>query len=82
MYMLVGGREMLHDDTSRIAEKAQAVGVDVTLDDDDDMIHIYPIFFGIIPQGKAAIDRMAAFIKEKADSYVEIPLKKKKAGKR
>jgi epsilon-lactone hydrolase len=82
MYMLVGGREMLHDDTSRIAEKADAVGVDVTLDDDDEMIHIYPVFFGIFKEGVAAIERLAAFVKEKAalPRVVSNNKKKKRVG--
>ncbi len=78
MYMMVGGREMLHDDTTRIAEKAKDAGVDVTLDVKEDMIHIYPVFFGIIPEGIAGIERLASFVKEKAVSKKTIPLKREK----
>jgi monoterpene epsilon-lactone hydrolase len=63
MYMIVGGREMLYDDTTRVAAKAKDAGVDVTLDAKEDMIHIYPIFYDIIPEGRDAIDRLADFIK-------------------
>lgn len=71
MYMMVGGREMLHDDTTRIADKAREAGVDVTLDDDDAMIHIYPIFFGVIKEGLAGIQRLAGFVKQRTGVVAE-----------
>lgn len=67
LYMVVGGCEILYDDTTRVVEKAKQAGVDVTLDANEDMIHIYPIFFDIIDEGKAAIKRIANFVNEKSN---------------
>jgi hypothetical protein len=33
--------------------------VDVTLDDDDHMIHVYPIIFDIFEESRLTIDRIA-----------------------
>jgi len=75
MYMMVGGREILHDDTTRIAAKAKDAGVDVTLDDDDKMIHIYPIFFGVIREGLFGIQKLAGFVKARTGLTRELPSK-------
>lgn len=76
MYMMCGGREMLHDDTTRIAKKAEEAGAQVVLDEKEDMIHIYPVFFGIIPEGLNAILRMAKFIEDVAKTQKNMPAKK------
>jgi acetyl esterase/lipase len=64
MYMIVGGRELFYDDTIRVAQKAKDAGVDVTLDVNEDMVYGYPLYFDIYTEGRAAIDRLAAFVNE------------------
>jgi len=64
LMIFVGGREILFDDSLRVAEKAKRAGVDVTLDIQEEMIHVYPVFGGIFKEGKEAIDRMAEFVKK------------------
>lgn len=81
MYLLCGGREILHDDTTRIAKKAKAAGVDVTLDIKEDMIHIYPVFFGIIPEGVAAMERITGFIEKVSSEKKPETTKKKKVAR-
>jgi acetyl esterase/lipase len=61
----VGTAELLLDDSTQFAERAKAAGVDVTLDVWDDMLHIWPIFAWMLPEGQQAIDRAAAYIKER-----------------
>jgi monoterpene epsilon-lactone hydrolase len=65
MQILVGTWETLLDDSSRVAERARVAGVDVDLQVWDEMIHIWPYFADIIPEGKEAIVRMGDFIREK-----------------
>jgi epsilon-lactone hydrolase len=65
MQILVGTWETLLDDSTRIADRAQAAGVEVDLQVWDEMIHIWPYFADIIPEGKEAIARMGAYIREK-----------------
>jgi len=59
-----GGAEMLLDDSTRLAEKAKAAGVDVTLEVWDDMIHVWQAFAAMLPEGQQAIDRIGQFIRE------------------
>ena len=65
MQILVGTWETLLDDSTRIAERARAACVDVDLQVWDEMIHIWPYFADIIPEGKEAIARMGNYIREK-----------------
>jgi acetyl esterase/lipase len=62
----VGSAEVLLDDSTRFAERAKAAGVDVTLEVWDDMIHVWHLFAMMLPEGQQAIDRVAAYIKERA----------------
>jgi epsilon-lactone hydrolase len=38
--------------------------VPVTLDVWEDMIHVWPLFAAILPEGQQAIERIGAFIRE------------------
>jgi monoterpene epsilon-lactone hydrolase len=60
----VGTAEVLLDDATRIAERAKAAGVKVSLEVWDDMIHVWQLFAPILPEGQQAIDRSGAFIRE------------------
>jgi acetyl esterase/lipase len=60
----VGTAETLLDDSTRLAERAKAAGVQVTLDVWDDMIHVWQLFAPVLPEGQQAIERLGAFIRE------------------
>jgi len=60
----VGDAEVLLDDTLRVAEKAQAAGVDVTVDVYPEMIHIFQLFAPVLPEGQQAIERIGAFLRQ------------------
>lgn len=62
LLFLVGTHEMLFDDSTRVAEKARLAGVDVTLDVAEEMVHIWPFFAAILPEGREAIERIGAFV--------------------
>ena len=62
LLMQVGDAEVLLDDTLRVAEKAQAAGVDVAVDVYPEMIHIFQLFAPVLPEGQQAIDRIGAFL--------------------
>lgn len=59
----VGSEEILLDDATRLAEKAQAAGVAATLEVWPEMLHVWPALSMIIPEGKQAIARIGAFVK-------------------
>ena len=59
----VGTAEVLLDDATRLAERARAAGVDVTLEPWEDMIHIWQFFAAMLPEGQQAIDRVGEFMR-------------------
>ena len=50
LYIQVGGDETLLDDSTRVAERARAAGVDVTLDVFPEMQHVFQASAGNIPE--------------------------------
>jgi len=68
LLLLVGTSEVLLDDSTRFAKKATSEGVACELEVWDEMVHIWPFFAADIPEGRQAIDRMGAFIKQHAAS--------------
>ena len=57
--------EALLDDSVQLADRARTHGVDTTLDTWDDMIHVWHYYAPIIPEGRDAVERAAAFIRER-----------------
>ena len=62
LMIMVGTHEMLYDDSTRVADKARLAGVDVTLEVAEEMVHIWPFFAAILPEGREAIERIGAFV--------------------
>ena len=60
----VGDAEVLLDDSTRLAGIAREAGVKVQMDVWDDMIHVWPLFAPILPEGKQAIAQAGEFIKK------------------
>lgn len=65
IYIQVGEAETLLDDSRRIAERAREAGVDVTLDEYDDMQHVFHFLAGTAPEADEAIDKLARWVKPK-----------------
>ncbi len=63
LLVMAGSIEVLRDDSTRLAERAKASGVDVTLEIWDDMPHNWPMYAHILPEGQQAIDRIGEFIR-------------------
>lgn len=60
----VGDAEVLLDDSTRIAAKAKAAGVDVTLRVYPEMPHVWHLFAPFLPEATAAIDEIGAFVRK------------------
>lgn len=60
----VGSRETLLDDARRIAERARAAGVDVTLDVWDGQIHVFQVFCPRLDEGVQALQQLGAFVRQ------------------
>ncbi|MFK7916008.1 MAG: alpha/beta hydrolase [Pseudomonadales bacterium] len=61
LLLQVGTREILLSDSTRFAEKAQAAGVEVTLEIEDGLIHVWQMLPGV-PEAESAIQRIGSFI--------------------
>jgi epsilon-lactone hydrolase len=60
----VGDAEALLDDSRRLAERAKAAGVDVTLEIWPEMPHVWHLFAHFLPEGQQAIDRAGEFVRK------------------
>jgi acetyl esterase/lipase len=60
----VGELETLLDDATRIAASAQKRGVAVTLEVWPEMVHVWHLFAPMVPEGRDAIARIGAFLKQ------------------
>lgn len=60
--ILVGGREILMDDSTRLAQRMTEDGVEVDMIIEPYMGHVYPANAPSIPEAKRAIDQIADFI--------------------
>jgi acetyl esterase/lipase len=62
----VGTAETLFDDATRLADRAKAAGIDVTLEAWDEMIHVWQLFAAMLPEGQQAINRIGEYIRQRA----------------
>ena len=62
----VGTREVLLDDSTRVAVKAREAGVEVTLEVEEGLIHVWQLFGPHVPESKQAVKRIGAFVREHA----------------
>lgn len=61
LLLQTGDAEVLLDDSTRFAERARAVGVDVTLDIWPDMPHVFQGFAPLLPEAVEAISKIGEF---------------------
>lgn len=67
----VGEAETLLDDATRLAARARAAGVAVTLEIWPEMIHVWQMFAAILPEGQQAIERIGEFIQTRTAALPE-----------
>jgi epsilon-lactone hydrolase len=61
----VGSTEILLSDAQRLVENIQGVGGEIALDVWPKMPHVFQLFSGRIPEGKAAIEQLGQFIQNR-----------------
>lgn len=66
LFIHVGTAETLLDDATRLAERAKAAGVDVTIEVWEEMIHVWHLFAAMLPEGQQAIEGVGAYIRQRA----------------
>ncbi|MHA1198946.1 MAG: alpha/beta hydrolase [Candidatus Heimdallarchaeaceae archaeon] len=64
LFIQTGTAEVLLDDSTRFAEKAEKSGVNVELDLWEDMFHAFQIFGILLPESKKALEKIGIFIKK------------------
>ena len=65
MLILAGGKEMILDDSIRLAEAARRTGAEVELIVEDDMFHVWPALLPHHPATARTLARSAEFIMER-----------------
>lgn len=61
----VSEHEALLDDTRRFAADAEEAGVDVTVETEPEMQHVYPYLAGRAPEADRAVERMGEWVRPK-----------------
>ena len=64
MLLQAGTNEILLDDSTRMATRARAAGVDVILDITADVPHVFQAFAGVLDEADEALDRAALFLSQ------------------
>lgn len=62
MFVALGGREVLLDEVIEAIDKARDAGVDVTVERNEEMFHVWPLFFHLFPEARESLERMAAWL--------------------
>jgi len=69
MLIHVGAGEALRDDSVALAEAGRAGGADVTLDEWDDVVHVWHSFAPVLPEANDALRAIAAWL----DAHMPAP---------
>jgi acetyl esterase/lipase len=62
MMIQVGDDEILLSDSTRLAEKLEAAGIDVEIEVWPDMWHVFPMFVGKMPEARRAVEKIGVYI--------------------
>ncbi len=65
MLIQVGDDEILLSDSTRLAEKLDAAGIDVEFEIFPDMWHVFQMFVGKMPEGKKAVAKIGDYIRRR-----------------
>jgi monoterpene epsilon-lactone hydrolase len=68
LLLQVGSSELLFDDTTRFAERAEGAGVDVTVQVWDDVFHVWQASADLLPEARDAIARIGTYVDERIGS--------------
>lgn len=64
IYIQVGTAEVLLDDARRLAARARAAGVDVRLEEWEELFHVFQLY-PMLPETAEAVDKIGAFVRAK-----------------
>lgn len=64
----VGDHETLLDDSRSLDTRAREAGIDTTLEVWDEMIHVWQLFYQMVPEGAQALERIGEYLNQKWDA--------------
>jgi acetyl esterase/lipase len=62
--IFVGDDEILYDDAALMADRLRSAGCAVEIEVGPRMPHVWPLFARILPEGRAAVARIGAFVQQ------------------
>ncbi|MEQ1929587.1 MAG: alpha/beta hydrolase [Parvularculaceae bacterium] len=65
LLVFASASEMLYDDSTRLAERARAQGVNVRFEAREGLAHVWPMFGAIMPEAREALALTAGFVRER-----------------
>jgi len=71
LYIVVGTTELLLDDSLRVVVKAKAAGVEVILEQKEELGHVYPIFLPYLPEATETLNNIQKFIHKRLKLKVD-----------
>ncbi|WP_169717710.1 hypothetical protein SPSIL_036260 [Sporomusa silvacetica DSM 10669] len=70
------GVQVLLSDSTRLAARAKAAGIDVSLEVWENMWHVFQTFAAIVPEAREALDHIGKFVRNiSADEILNIKMK-------
>lgn len=63
LLLLVGTRDVLQDDSVRMAQRYRDAGNEARLVVEEGMVHIWPLFHRILPEGQAGVATIGAWVR-------------------
>jgi epsilon-lactone hydrolase len=69
LFINASSSEVLFDDATRLAKKAQAQGVTVQLSIKENLPHAYPAMCRVLPEARETIKDVADFLKDNTCGY-------------
>ncbi|CAF1224242.1 unnamed protein product [Adineta ricciae] len=65
LFINVGTAETLEDDARKVFAKAKEAKVDVTFEEGEHLMHVYPMFFGYFPEARRTLENIRQWIQTK-----------------
>lgn len=62
MFVSIGGREVFLDEGLKLIEKSRRAGGEVTVERNEEMFHVWPLFFHLLPEGRDSFRRIVAWL--------------------